>query len=219
MKTAIQSSIRIVLFNLVPVLMIIGVVNAIDIEAATYYVSTSGNDGNACTPGAMGSSARRHVSAGLACLSAGDTLRIQAGTYTTANDRVDNRNTPFPGGSAGAPTVIEANPGDTVTLAPPLGNYGTEWGLVFLTNISYVTVRNLHLDGTFTHAKLVGVDNNADHIVISGNDICCSQGDASISALSWLMGWGGTNGQILNNVFHDARSTMGFMDGNYDGYA
>ena len=129
MKTAIQSSIRIVLFNLVPVLMIIGVVNAIDIEAATYYVSTSGNDGNPCTPGAMGSSARRHVSAGLACLSAGDTLRIQAGTYSSASDRIDEGVVAFPGGTAGAPTIIESNPGDTVTLSPPTNGASAEWGV------------------------------------------------------------------------------------------
>ena len=216
MKTAIQSSIRIVLFNLVPVLMIIGVVNAIDIEAATYYVSTSGNDGNACTPGAMGSSARRHISAGLACLSAGDTLRIQAGTYTSASDRIDQGIVAFPGGSFGAPTIIEANPGDTVTLTPPLSGASREWGAVYVTS-SNVTVRNFHIDGTYTWPKLVGV-NGGDHVTIEGNDICCTRGGTDPPD-SWLMGWAGTNGLIKNNVMHDARTTLSYNNGNNDGYA
>ena len=209
MKTAIQGSIRIVLFNLVPVQMITGVVNAIDIEAATYYVSPSGNDGNACTPGAMGSSARRHISAGLACLYAGDTLRIQAGTYTGASDRVDEGLVAFPGGSAGAPTIIEANPGDTVTLSPPINGASSEWHIVYITQ-SYVTVRNLVITGAYQYGLLVGVI--GDHGTIEGNDICCT-------SESWLMAWGGTNGLIKNNRMHDARTNLRVAGGNQDGYA
>src|SRR5262249_43798995 len=102
MKSAIQASIRIVLLKLAPVLMIIGIVSVIDVEAAVYYVSTSGSNTNSCaTATNPGTSAKRNVAAGLACLSAGDTLRIQAGTYTTGDDRISNVRNPFPGGSPG----------------------------------------------------------------------------------------------------------------------
>src|SRR5262245_14879571 len=117
MRTAIQASIPSMLFKLSPVLIIIGIVNTIDIEAATYYVSTSGNNANSCaTAQGMDASARRNVAQGLACLGSGDTLRIQAGTYNSSSDVIDYQVLEPPSGSAGAPTIIEANPGDIVTL-------------------------------------------------------------------------------------------------------
>src|SRR5262249_35312455 len=123
MRSAMQTSIRILLFNIVPVLMIARIGNATDVEAATYYVSTSGSNANSCsTATSPGTTAKRNVAQGLACLSPGDTLRIQAGTYTTADDRISTFRNPFPGGSAGTPTIVEANPGDTVTLAPNDGS-------------------------------------------------------------------------------------------------
>lgn len=171
--------------------------------AATYYVSTSGNDGNACTNGAMGSAARRHVSQGIACLSSGDTLRIQAGTYTTADDRVNTfynstNGRGFPSGSSGAPTIIEANPGDAVMLAP---NDGVQFGVGFIGNgYSWITVRNLSMDGTCTQDTDFKVDQTATNIVFSGNDL-------KGAALNNLL-WTAPAGTISGNTLHDTCHTV-----------
>src|SRR5262249_25027163 len=124
MKTTIQASVRMVISNLVPALVIIGIVNTIDIEAAMYYVSTSGNDANSCaTAQGKSTSAKRHIASGIQCLSAGDTLRIQAGTYTDQTlDLIRSGVGLIPSGTAGAPTIIEANPGDEGSvIIKPMG--------------------------------------------------------------------------------------------------
>src|SRR5262245_46299116 len=85
--------------------------------AVTRYVSTSGNDLNACaTSQAPGASAKRTLDAGVACMSRGDTLIIEAGTYaeTLGLTRA------IPNGFAGAPTTIRAE--GTVTLQPNDGS-------------------------------------------------------------------------------------------------
>lgn len=51
--------------------------------ATTYYVSKSGSDANSCaTAQASDASAKLTIDAGIGCLAAGDTLIVQAGTYS-----------------------------------------------------------------------------------------------------------------------------------------
>jgi hypothetical protein len=51
-------------------------------EAATYYVAKSGNNSNSCTQAQSESTPKLTLAAGAACLAAGDTLYIKAGTYS-----------------------------------------------------------------------------------------------------------------------------------------
>src|SRR5215510_16621861 len=201
MGTAIQTSVRRILVNLVPVVMIVGMVNVIDVEAAIYYVSTSGNNANSCaTAQGKGSSAKRNVSQALACLSPGDTLRIQAGTYTTPDDRINSARNPFPGGSSpSAPTILEANPGDTVMLAPSDNDPTTGPGLrvVNIESGSNITVRNLGFNGGCTQWRTASL--GVDNLVFSGNDVS--------GGVFQVIGVGGTNVQILNNTIHDTCHT------------
>ncbi len=87
----------------------------------TYYVSTTGNDANACTPNDL-SKAKRTIQQGVLCAQAGETVMVKAGTYT---ENVTN----WRSGSAGSPITVKAASGETVnwispTGAPTLGNPG-----------------------------------------------------------------------------------------------
>jgi parallel beta-helix repeat protein len=204
MRTAMQMSIRTLLFNIVPVLLIARIGNATDVEAATYYVSTSGSNANSCsTATSPGTTAKRNVAQGLACLSPGDTLRIQAGTYTTADDRISTFRNPFPGGSAGAPTIIECETSLACTLAPNDGIPGTvtnQFLVAQFNTINYVTVRNLKLDATCTQIVVSKIDPDAGHITLSGNELLGGIYQDILVA-------GATNAQILNNNIHDTCHT------------
>ena len=50
-------------------------------QANTYYVSIYGSDSNSCDEAQSPYSAKRSVTAGVACLRGGDTLTIGDGTY------------------------------------------------------------------------------------------------------------------------------------------
>src|SRR4030095_5060683 len=81
-------------------------------QAATYYVSPYGSDYNSCYDAQSPYSARRTVTAGVACLSGGDTLLIGDGTY---EERVNNT---IPSGTVGAPTIVRAVNRNGVILRP-----------------------------------------------------------------------------------------------------
>jgi len=60
-------------------------------RAATYHVSQEGHDANSCAAAqsTSPSSQKLTIAAGVACLVAGDTLLIHAGTYTGRGDVID----------------------------------------------------------------------------------------------------------------------------------
>lgn len=87
----------------------------------TYYVSTFGDDNNSCqtAKSTVQSNQKRHISSGVACLSAGDTLLIHGGTYTDALDSIDSAITTVRSGTAASPITISAFPGGlAATLTP-----------------------------------------------------------------------------------------------------
>src|SRR5262249_33919437 len=118
MRIIIQASIRIVLFNLVPVLLIIGIINAIDMEAATYYVSKTASSTNCSAAQNRSTPVGPLVENGLNCLSRGDTLRIRAGDYGDLHDSMGTYAAIPSGLSSTQYTVIEGDP-----LDPPLSAY------------------------------------------------------------------------------------------------
>jgi hypothetical protein len=50
-------------------------------QAATYYVSTSGNNGNSCSAAQNSGSPKQTLNDAVGCLAAGDTLLVRGGTY------------------------------------------------------------------------------------------------------------------------------------------
>jgi hypothetical protein len=108
--------------------------------AVTRYVSTIGNDNNSCaTSQSPGATAKRTIDAGIACMSGGDTLMIEAGTYaeTLGLTRA------IPNGSAGAQTTIRAQ--GTVTLQP--NNINSDVVLLIRPSQHHITLDGLVFDG------------------------------------------------------------------------
>ena len=110
--------------------------------ATTYWISPIGNDSTSCAS-IRGTSDpriyRRTIAGGAACLSGGDTLKIRGGTY------VEQLKNPLPSGiSASQPTVMEGVAGELVIIRPPSGGGAV---ISFTTNRSFMTFRNLTLDG------------------------------------------------------------------------
>lgn len=95
-------------------------------SATTYYVSTSGSDGNSCISATSTTqiNQKRTITAGLACVSAGDALSIHGGTYvenitvpTTANGSATGAS----GSSWPNATNIVSYTGETVWVKPASG--------------------------------------------------------------------------------------------------
>jgi len=101
-------------------------------HAATYYVGKSG-----CSNSGSGSKSQPFctVSKGVSKLSAGDTLRIGAGTY---KEQV----TVSVSGSSGKPVVIEAAPGAKPVIDGS-GKSHYEKGLIHISGRSHVTIRGI----------------------------------------------------------------------------
>jgi hypothetical protein len=123
-------------------------------KANTYYVSQSGSDANSCATAksTTRSNQKLTISAGVACLSAGDILLIHAGTYTGSLNIVNGDAYTVASGTATSPITISAYPGglaaskmpgprpgaEVVILIPPngypgilLGTTGTPSYLIF----------------------------------------------------------------------------------------
>lgn len=104
------------------------------VSAATYWVSKSGSDANGCfdsaTEPTLATQSKLTITAGLTCLSSGDTLKIKVGTYTEA---ISN---PISG------ITIEGVSGETVTLQPS----GSSAVFQISAARSNITVRNLTFD-------------------------------------------------------------------------
>jgi parallel beta-helix repeat protein len=145
----------VVFFTMIPVLA----------HGGTYYVAKTGSDNNSCSSAKSQSTPKLTITAGAGCLSAGDTLIVQAGTYA---ERLDNV---LPAGTAGSPTTLRANTGDVVTLMPPAPGFWT--AAITLLN-SYVTVDGLVIDLSNGGGLIGGVLVNGptiSNVTIQNNEI------------------------------------------------
>ncbi len=127
-------------------------------EAATYYVATTGNDGdpgNAANPWAT-------VQKAATTAVAGDTVYVMAGEY---KERVSVANA----GAPGAYITFSAYPGHVVTLnAAGLSTNAYFQGVFTITNVSYVKVQGFRLINSVAFGAVVY---DSHHIEISGNSV------------------------------------------------
>jgi len=103
------------------------------VYAATYYVSTSGNDSNNCT---STSTACRTISSGISRLSAGDTLYILGGTYTGTVSVSKS-------GTAGSYITISSYQNEKV-IVDGGGNMG-EYSSLFSISGNYIHLKNIEV--------------------------------------------------------------------------
>jgi hypothetical protein len=110
--------------------------------AATYYVSTTGNNTFTCQQAQAASAPKRTFSAAGACLAAGDTLVVRGGTY---NEEISNT---FPSGTSWINKVrVAAYPGETVWLAPQPG-IGDGFVVHFQAGEQFIELDGINLDGS-----------------------------------------------------------------------
>jgi len=131
-------------------------------QAATYWVSPSGNDGNqhcvnsASQPSSANTS--RTIAQGVGCLSAGDTLILTNGSYASPGYIT------WVSGSAGGYTTIRAQNNKGATITGDLYVFGPDHHVIF--------------DGLVVTPGLVDIVDGANHIEfnngeISGSSISC----------------------------------------------
>jgi len=144
-------------------------------EAASHYVNNSGSP--ACSnSSSYGSSAKPwcSINYGLYRMAGGDTLYIMAGTYNELPVLYAGYYT-GPSGTAGAHTVIQAYPGNTVILNGP----GVNASWFRFRNMSYVDVSGL----TITNDDIgIRVDGGSNHLTFT-NVVVHDVGQQGISVV------------------------------------
>lgn len=106
-------------------------------QAATYYVSQSGTNGSCAAAQAI-AAAKTTIAAGLACLSAGDTLLINDGTYAAGiSDAIPS------GIDVNRPTTVKAINARSVVLN---GVSSTPGIVVILLDRNFITLDGLDVD-------------------------------------------------------------------------
>ncbi|NOU10115.1 MAG: hypothetical protein HOO98_08885 [Nitrospira sp.] len=165
------------------------------VQAATYYVATTGNDSNNGTSENTPFATPRK---GIEILQAGDTVLIKNGTYNITNYIWLTR-----GGSASAPIKIMAYPGHVPVLNFLDTTDNRKYYRLLLQRtpghnlpIGYVTVEGL----TFTNGVNAIRWYNCDHCTIRRNRIVAPYG-------SGILGTGGLDNLIDRNVIENAGDT------------
>src|SRR5438132_964238 len=156
-------------------------------HSATYYVAKTGSDSNGCQNAQSSSAARLTINAGAACLSAGDTLLVKAGTYG------EGLNAAIPNGTSGNPVTVKANPGDVVVLQPTATVGGTLSAYLFNGN-HYIVVDGFVVDlSRFNNTGASGTQQksgfgfyNSDHITLQNTEIKNCSGEGGTAPCSGL---------------------------------
>jgi hypothetical protein len=160
-------------------------------SAATYYVATTGNNANSCPAATNTATPKRSIAAGIACMSAGDTLYIRGGTYAEFI-----RSVPSGSSYANAP-VIAAYPGETVTLAPSGSN--TDRVLDLAGSFHHVIFKDLRINAAGVgYGAWIDGEAGAHHIRLQGLEILN----------------GGHNGVLLPAASRDTSTYIEFLSCN-----
>jgi len=111
-------------------------------EAATYYVSTYGQDGQTCAQAQSSDTPKGSITGGIGCLAAGDTLLVRGGMY---NEAIYNL---VPSGTSWDNKVrVAAYPGEVVWMSPQAG-VGGGHVLAFAAAQSYIEFDGINLDAS-----------------------------------------------------------------------
>ena len=166
------------------------------VQAATYYVATTGSDGATCASAQSPNTPRQTIAGGLACLAGGDTLIFAAGTYS---GQFYNP----PAGSASAYTIIKAANG----TRPKIVQSGQNDRGLYCDNgskCSYVEIRGFEFSRPYDGVKLYGTDaiGYPHHINFINNIVHDTVSTGWLSASS-ATGYVGGDHLIQNNEFYN----------------
>jgi hypothetical protein len=138
-------------------------------QAAVYYLSTTGSDSNSCSQAQSEATPKKTINNAISCLSAGSTLLIRNGTYTTQNQ--------LPGIPSGtswtSPVTIAAYPGDQPVLKTGQSGYDV---IQFIGN-SYIILDGLIIDGSGGNNGITidysssGTSSTAHHIRVTNSEV------------------------------------------------
>src|SRR5262249_9359197 len=178
-------------------------------HGATYYVAKTGSNSNSCVNAQSQSTPKLTITAGLGCMRAGDTLIVKAGTY------VEVVRANIPSGTAGNPTILKANPGDTVIIAADLAAYQASGSsincMVEFTDLSYVTFDGFIVDmGNFNgmpsgiNSGVLGVCamGTTNHFTMQNTEIRNTITDSSYFPTGYFSARGTDSNLITNNHIH-----------------
>jgi hypothetical protein len=175
-------------------------------HAATYYTSTSGDDGNSCDQAQSPSSTKLTINGALACLTAGDTLYVGGGTY------YEEIRTAPSGTSWDNSVRIAANPGETVWLAP-----FDQYVLYLAWNEQYIEFDGINMDSSYAQYGNVTIQGwnaavgNPNHIRIQNAELIGGPYGNQILATASVPGIIGGN-EFINLTIHGGAS-FGFYIG------
>jgi parallel beta-helix repeat protein len=170
---------------------------------ATYYVSKSGSNNNSCaTAQSPGSTAKLTISAGASCMSGGDTLLIQAGTYTEA--MAGDVGFPWRSGTPSNYTRYARYQKDIVTLRPTSGNYV----VIFTEPDRYIEFDGFILDGGGRGATVLKTDDTNTNVRIK-NCVLKNVGPGAWPNQPMVTQIHGNNHELLNNDLSGSPSGYG----------
>jgi hypothetical protein len=138
-------------------------IGAVTVQAAIYYVATTGNDSY---PGTV-TQPFRTIIRGLSSLQTGDNLYIREGTYA---ERFDTNNFNFPSGTSWTNAItLAAYPGESVTIRPGAG--GPVFGFAGEVD-QYIIIDGLIIDAINTTTDdAVTINQGSNHIRFTNCEI------------------------------------------------
>jgi len=138
-------------FIMLPLGALFFFIGAFTVQAATYYVATTGSDAVPCANATNISTPRLTIKQGMNCMVAGDILYLRGGTYAEA---IDTNSQTLPSGTSwnNAP-IISGYPSETVTIT-----FSTSYNIFNIAqNVQYISFENMIIDGQNTADNVVGI--------------------------------------------------------------
>lgn len=167
-------------------------------SAVTYYVATTGNNGN---PGTIGSPFQT-LNYAVGQLSAGDTLLVRGGTYAESLVNV------IPSGTSWSNVVrIKNYPSETVWMQPSSGN----WVIYFDGTTRYIEIDGININGTGIGDASVFFDDRTggtpNHIRFQNLEVHHREGVARTNAAVTV---GGHDNEFLYMTVHGTGGPYAF---------
>ena len=162
------------------------------------YVAKTGSDANSCAASTSTSTPKLTIGAGMACMSAGDTLQIRAGEY--AEYIKTSTQTIAAGTSWSNPVTIMAYPGETVTIKPTSAPYAVVEMLG--STHKYVIFDGLIFDALNVTNYVINANGTAGY----NRWINCEFKNSDRSSV--LIGKDSHFNEFINNKIHDGGSAL-----------